>query len=76
MPSISNIAKVMLIVAIAGLSACATTVSEADLYQANWGVVSLPHFDASASPDPSVIVNGMYVPRYLRAPPSPSSWAP
>jgi hypothetical protein len=76
MPSLSRLAKGILLIAVAGLSACATTVSESDLYQPHWGVRVFPHFDASADPDPAAISNGLYVPRYLRAPQSQSSWAP
>lgn len=71
------IAKGILLIAIAGLSACATGgVSVSDMYQPNFGVRVMPHFDASGDPDPAAISNGLYVPRGLRPPPSQSSWSP
>jgi len=78
MPSFSPIAKVALLVAILGLTACATGggVTVADMYKANYGVHAFPHFDASADPDPAAITNGLYIPRTLRGTPSRSSWAP
>jgi len=78
MPSFSHVAKATLLVAVLGLTACATGggVTVADMYKANYGVHAFPHFDASADPDPAAITNGLYVPRSLRGVPSRSSWAP
>ncbi len=78
MPSFSFFAKSTALVAVLGLTACATGsgVTVEDLYKANYGVHAFPHFDASADPDPAAITNGLYVPRTLRGAPSQSSWAP
>jgi hypothetical protein len=78
MPSFSHLSKASVLVAALGLTACATGsgVSVSDMYKANYGVHLLPHFDASADPDPAAIAGGLYVPRTLRGVPSQSSWAP
>jgi hypothetical protein len=77
MRSFPLFSKAILIIAVSGLSACATSgVSPSDLYQPHYGVHVFEHFDASANPDPAAVANGLYVPRYLRPSPSPSSWAP
>ena len=77
MVSFSHMAKAALLISALGLSACATSgVSVSDLYKDNYGVQVFPHLDASADPDPVALTNGLYVPRTLRAAPSPSSWAP
>ncbi len=66
MPSSSGCAKITLLLAASLLSACATSVSVSDLYQPNFGRHVLPHFDASADPDPLAIANGLYAPRPLQ----------
>jgi hypothetical protein len=73
-----SIAKATLLIAVSGLTACATGsgVSVSDLYKPNYGRHVFPHFDASADPDPAAVTNGLYVPRTLRSAPSQSSWAP
>jgi hypothetical protein len=77
MRSISFVARGGLLIAVLGLSACATSgVSVEDMYKPNFGRYVFPHFDASASPDPGIIANGLYVPRSMRAAPSGSSWSP
>jgi hypothetical protein len=78
MPSFSHVVKATLLIAVLGLTACATGsgVTVADMYKTNYGVHVFPHFDASADPDPAAVTNGLYVPRTLRGTPSPSSWAP
>ena len=77
MRAISLMMKAGVLVTALGLSACATSgVSVEDMYQPNFGRTVFPHFDASASPDPGIIANGMYVPRNFRAAPSSSSWSP
>ncbi len=62
MPSLSNCVKSASPLAVLLLSACATSVSVSDLYQPNFGRQVLPHFDASADPDPVAITNGLYAP--------------
>jgi hypothetical protein len=77
MISFSHFSKAILIIAVSGLSACATSgVSPSDLYRPHYGMHVFEHFDASADPDPAAVANGLYVPRYLRPSPSASSWAP
>jgi hypothetical protein len=49
----------LLIVALA-LSACATSVSESDLYGPNYGLRVVPHFGADMDPDPTALANGIY----------------
>lgn len=77
MPSLSHFAKVVLLVAVSLLSACASTgVSEADLYKPNHGLQVFPHFDAGVNPDPLAVANGLYSQRPLRYSQSQSSWVP
>lgn len=68
MPSISHCARATLLLAALLLGACATSVSVSDLYQPNFGRRVLPHFDASADPDPVAITNGLYAPWPLQDP--------
>jgi hypothetical protein len=73
--SLSNIAKVGLLIAVSLLSACAS-ISVSDMYKANFGRQAFPHFDASIDPDPLAITQGLYAPRPLRSSQSQSSWSP
>jgi hypothetical protein len=85
MPSLPSYAKAgLLIAAVSLLSACASVTAD-DLYKPNFGRQLLPHFDASADPDPMAITNGLYAsptfndPCYLCSPQSrltSAGWAP
>jgi hypothetical protein len=85
MPSLPNDVKACLLIAAASLlSACASVTAD-DLYKPNFGRHLLPHFDASADPDPLAITNGLYAsptlndPCYLCSPQSrltSAGWAP
>jgi hypothetical protein len=88
MPSLPNRAKACLLaVSLAGaslLGACAGVTAD-DLYKPNFGRQLLPHFDASADPDPMALTNGLYAspslrdPCYLCSPQSrfnSAAWAP
>jgi hypothetical protein len=72
MPSLPSCAKACVLVgislaAVSLLSACATVTAD-DLYKPNFGRQVLPHFDASADPDPMAITNGLYASPNLRGP--------
>jgi hypothetical protein len=85
MPSLPSYAKACLLIGVVALlSACASVTAD-DLYQPNFGRHLLPHFDASADPDPMAVTNGLYAspsfhdPCYLCSPASRFSsptWAP
>jgi hypothetical protein len=89
MPSLPGYAKVCVLAAasLAGISllgACASVTAD-DLYKPNFGRQLLPHFDASADPDPMAVTNGLYAspslhdPCYLCSPQSrfnSAAWAP
>ena len=85
MPSLRRFTQVALVGAASLLSACATPDYVSDMYQPNFGRQVLPHFDASADPDPVAVANGLYSSRplqgtcYLCSSQSPmiwGSWAP
>jgi hypothetical protein len=85
MLSLPSYAKVCLLIGVVSLlSACATVTAD-DLYKPNFGKALLPHFDASADPDPMALANGLYAspnlhdPCYLCSPQSrfnAPTWAP
>jgi hypothetical protein len=85
MPSFPSYAKAWLLIGVVALlSACAGVTAD-DLYKPNFGRQLLPHFDASADPDPLAITNGLYAspslrdPCYLCSPQSrfnSAAWAP
>jgi hypothetical protein len=66
MTTLTGFIKGISLSAVVLLSACATSVSMSDLYQPNYGRQVLPHWDASADPDPVAISNGLYTPRPLQ----------
>ena len=68
MHSFTSCTKGALLLAVFLLSACATRDYVSDMYQPNYGLRVLPHFDASVDPDPMAIANGLYAPRPLHDP--------
>jgi hypothetical protein len=62
----AHCAKGALLAAASLLGACATSVSVSDLNESNFGYRVMPHFDASADPDPAAINRGLYMPRSLQ----------
>jgi hypothetical protein len=52
--------KGALLITVVFLSACAMGVSESDLYQPNFGLRMVPHFEAAVDPDPTTLANGIY----------------
>jgi hypothetical protein len=72
MPSLPAYAKACLLAgaslaAISLLGACAGVTAD-DLYKPNFGRQLLPHFDASADPDPMAVTNGLYASPSLQGP--------
>jgi hypothetical protein len=68
LPSLSQCAKGLLLIAVFLLDACATGEYISDIYKPNFGLRVFPHFDASVDPDPIAIANGLYAPRPLQNP--------
>jgi len=68
MRSLGRCTQVALVGAAFLLSACATQDYVSDMSQPNFGSRVLPHFDASADPDPVAVANGLYSSRPLQGP--------
>ena len=60
MISFPSCKAVALLMVALSLSACATGVSESDLYGPNYGLRVVPHFEADVDPDPTALANGIY----------------
>jgi len=68
MPSLPGYAKACLLIGVSFLGAACAGVTADDLYKPNFGRQLLPHFDASADPDPMAVANGLYASPSLRGP--------
>jgi hypothetical protein len=72
MPSLASCTKgLAVLIAASLLGACAMQHDYlSDMYQSDYGAGArhLPHFDASADPDPLAITNGLYTQRPLQGP--------